>query len=548
MLNPSFVANKTLEADSYTERAKDAPVIRQLFSSSPRDPRYHMLQYISAKFSQKLSPQPHEPRAALFLNRFSRTLTIMYATNGLADLLGISNDHLTGKSFYYCIQENCLREAVKCLESAKANDSIAYLRFWFRDPRLDDRPIDRDERMSDGHSSGDDDDGGVNLAELMDHDGSEHAVTTGSSSSMRSSVERDAHSCHAKDSNLRSLSENSTDNDGNANDTIFDPPEGVQQSRTSSISTPDEPRGSREPWPFGTAPVELEAVVSCTSDGLVVVLRRARPFLPQITAPTAETPKNPYVNGFFASPWANEPILPDIHRRSDPQPNEVQPMQFPVNPTAEQANTAATLGPASEDFMNSIREVAVFAWSLTGINGSLAQYGRGTPSGESQPDRLQVWQPNSTAGPESDRHMDYTTLSQSNTQYNTSQYAHQPRSYSARTDHRQTYSYLSGLPNNGVYDSWQPDTQGTNGYGYGGAGDVPMQISGQDNGFNASPQNGNFSSAHKSADNGDGLHHGSAMDWNGSAGVQGSSPSRNQEPAYDVCRVQDQSQRLWRSG
>lgn len=30
-----------------------------------------------------------------------------------------------------------MRDAVRCLESAKANDSIAYLRLWFRNPLLD---------------------------------------------------------------------------------------------------------------------------------------------------------------------------------------------------------------------------------------------------------------------------------------------------------------------------------------------------------------------------------------------------------------------------
>ena len=113
------------------ERATEARIVRLLFSSSPRDPRYHTLSYISSKFSQELKPHDDEPRAALLLNRFTRTLTIMYATNGLTDTLGISADELIGKSFYYCIQENYLQDAVNCVERAKANDSIAYLRFWF---------------------------------------------------------------------------------------------------------------------------------------------------------------------------------------------------------------------------------------------------------------------------------------------------------------------------------------------------------------------------------------------------------------------------------
>jgi hypothetical protein len=45
-------------------------------------------------------------------------------------------------------------------------------------------------------------------------------------------------------------------------------------------------------------------------------------------------------------------------------------------------------------FMSTIRDVAVFAWALTGINGSLAEYARGTPKGESQPpEGFPIWNP-----------------------------------------------------------------------------------------------------------------------------------------------------------
>ena len=388
--------------DCRIERAREAPVIRRLFSSSPQDPRYHMLSYISHKFSKETRTSTHEPRAALFLNRFSRTLTIMYATNGLADIVGIPAQELNGRSFYYCIQENCLREAVKCLESAKANDSIAYLRFWFRDPRLDDQ-VDNDEHMSDGHSSGDDDDGGVHLSEIMDQDGSENAVTSDSSNSMRSSVERDqgrSRDGYLLDINSRSSSGNSTDMDRNSNDAIFDQPAGGQ-TRTSSVSTTDE-RGSPEASSFrpDSSHIELEAVVSCTSDGLVVVLRRARAIIPHLSQSASEAAAHPYANGFFASPWATDPILPNVGANpAHDLPDLLQPsVAAPMHPTAVRSDAAATHGPATEHFMTSIREVAVFAWALTGINGSLAQYTHGTPTGESQPpDGLPVWEPPSKA-------------------------------------------------------------------------------------------------------------------------------------------------------
>ena len=388
------------------ERAQEAPVIRRLFTSSPRDPRYHMLSYISHKFSKETQTLTHEPRAALFLNRFSRTLSIMYATNGLADIVGIPAQELNGRSFYYCIQENCLQEAVKCLESAKANDSIAYLRFWFRDPRLDDQ-VDQDEHMSDGHSSGDDDDGGVHLCELMDHDGSENAVGSDSSNSMRSSVERDqgrSRDAYLLDINSRSSSGNSTDLGRNSNDAIFDQPAGGR-TPASSVSTTDD---RTSPYAASFTPdsshIELEAVVSCTSDGLVVILRRARPIIPHLPLSTSEAARHPYTNGCFASPWATDPMLPNAGGRpSQPLADLVQ-----HSPADARCEAAATHGPPTEHFMNTIREVAVFAWALTGINGSLAQYTRGMPTGESQPpDGLPIWEPSSDRVAEFDRQEGY---------------------------------------------------------------------------------------------------------------------------------------------
>jgi len=151
-----------------SERQKEAPMVQRLFSSSPRDPRYHMLSYISSKFSEAPTSASHEPRAALFLNRFSRTSTIMYATDGVSSILGVRSDQLVNKSFYFCIAEDCLQDAVRCLESAKSNDSIAYLRFWFRNPLLEERnrAASRDETQSSGE---DEDDGGVRLLHMTRH-------------------------------------------------------------------------------------------------------------------------------------------------------------------------------------------------------------------------------------------------------------------------------------------------------------------------------------------------------------------------------------------
>ncbi|KAJ5320047.1 hypothetical protein PENANT_c025G02075 [Penicillium antarcticum] len=314
------------------KRAADAPIVRQLFNSSPNDPRYHMLTWISNKFSQRLAEPLHEPRAAMFVNRFTRTATIMYATSGVSEILGISPHALISQSFYYCIQEECLGDAIRCLEGAKRNDSIAYLRFWFRNP------------LQDVHGSG----RGLDAVTVL-------------------------------------------------------------------------------------SPIELEAVVSCTSDGLVVILRRARAPIPTApTVPAVPEPAPVYTNGIFAAPWAPEPVFsygtpsytpshpailqpsrPDVAGTlcRDPAPGStVHGIPLPEQTSTmcrdgmetssgsasdsvygsvseqEKSGGPGESGPHSYRLMDTIRDVAVFAWGIVGINRGLEQYKYGTPTGNSRPE------------------------------------------------------------------------------------------------------------------------------------------------------------------
>jgi len=84
---------------------------------------------------------------------------------------------------------------------------------------------------------------------------------------------------------------------------------------------------------------DVEAVVSCTSDGLVVVLRAARPMIPK---PLHGTRK-----GIYASPWAEEPLG--------------------VGPSSSASETDLT----KNALMDTIQEVAVFAWSLRELGGEV---------------------------------------------------------------------------------------------------------------------------------------------------------------------------------
>ena len=409
-----FRIHSTLEQEVtnlVSERAQEAPVIRRLFSSSPNDPRYHMLAHLSEKFNQGPQAQSHEPRAAMFLNRFTRTLTIMYATSGLSEIIGISGDDMKGRSFYYCIAENCLQDAVHCLENAKGNDSIAYLRFWFRDPRQDDQPnspsdVDSDEEMTNLSTTDEETDGGI-TGDEGGYFGQSASTSSIRSQPHSSSTEMDVDSAgrngNLKPSNgvhsfpqngSRSSSDNST-NPADTHEAIFGEPTTAQSSVSSQNGSPER----REP-------IELEAVVSCTSDGLVVCLRRARPVIPH---PLHRPGQPTYTNGLFAAPWAAEPIIPGLQTQqpfNNPFAQQHAPELPPLQRVPQQqqtqyqnahANMPATLkmgGPSSQDFMSSIRDTAIFAWALTGINGSLAEFGRGKPRGEAQPpDGFSIWNP-----------------------------------------------------------------------------------------------------------------------------------------------------------
>ncbi|KAI9736054.1 MAG: hypothetical protein M1818_006230 [Claussenomyces sp. TS43310] len=403
------------------KRAADTPVVRRLFASSPRDPRYHMLEHLSAKFKAPALQTVREPRAALILNRFSRTLTIMYATNSISDILGVSPETLREKSFYECIKEQCLPGAIRSLESAKANDSIAYLRFWYRDARRQEDLEEMEREASHSSSDGDEEDGGVRLSSRMEVDSYDAPGVPNSSTD----ASTDASTSYQSDSSQRirdsrTSSGVSVDLRQDITSTTSDRPSNEQSSTSSSrsFSRGEGTAGDRQDAQPSATPaqdIEIEAVVSCTSDGLVVVLRRARPQIPSLAQQTSAPPQ--YGDGLFAAPWGAEPISP-LYIPEVNQAHQTMPMQG----VQAQSTVRATGGPSTDSFMNSIREVAVFAWSLTGINGNIAAYGHGTPTGEAVPPAgFPIWDPQargvSDLGPENQAHQSWTRLYQNSGEY-----------------------------------------------------------------------------------------------------------------------------------
>ncbi|KAI3400697.1 hypothetical protein diail_2409 [Diaporthe ilicicola] len=386
-------------------RAIEGAQVRRIFSSSPRDPRYHMLEHLSPKF--KMPPVEREPRAALILNRFTRNLSIMFATNAVASVLGLGPEQVKDKSFYRCIQERCLPDAVKCLEGAKANDSIAYLRFWSRDPREagdfeDDNDGDEDDGAGgedhpmgddDRHSSTSDSEGGG--AELDSRMALDEDNTT-----VRGGIKKEEED-EPMDSVPSASSSSAHDSSGNAGSSSrsgisLRAPQSQRSSASNAVQgrrpgrRQQRRRGLRQPLPA----VELEAVVSCTSDGLVVVLRRARPAIPPAHPPLA-LPWD-FENGLFAAPWAPQPVRPYV------PPEMLYTFRPPLMPQYMplQDHVRDAGGPPHDQLMHSIREVGVFAWGLCGINGNLHAFSHGRPMDEAvPPDGLPVWDPAATGSP-----------------------------------------------------------------------------------------------------------------------------------------------------
>jgi len=280
------------------EDRNNAEAICKHFTSPPRDPRYHMLEHLSSKFRMPTMENiRREPRAALMLNRFTRTLTVMFCTDAIAKVLGISKEYMLGKSFYDLVSQDCLRDAISSIESAKGNDSIAYLRFWCRDPRFP-------------HE----------MEELND-----------------------------------ALDDSDVESDGEV--------DGLGARGLSTLS----PNGTRPSF----EPIQLEAVISCTSDGLVVILRKAPALSPGEGAQMT------------AAPWGVNPIHPHAY-----SPAASSPFQHGPNAPEKQPDA-----PDKESFLKSIREVAVFAWALAGINGNIAAYGKGKGRAEAVPPALPIYNP-----------------------------------------------------------------------------------------------------------------------------------------------------------
>ncbi|KAG0064369.1 hypothetical protein BGZ92_005788 [Podila epicladia] len=76
-----------------------------------------------------------EPRACMILNRFSRSLGIMYASPSCQIIFGIDPDQIVGKPFLLFIRADDLASFVEQVDLAKASNIVTHMRFWFQSPK-----------------------------------------------------------------------------------------------------------------------------------------------------------------------------------------------------------------------------------------------------------------------------------------------------------------------------------------------------------------------------------------------------------------------------
>ncbi|KAF9397244.1 hypothetical protein BGX21_009076 [Mortierella sp. AD011] len=94
--------------------------------------RHHDAFQTNSKWdAQFLEP---EARACLLLNRFTRSLVVMYASSACEKVLCVNPDDITGKPILLFIRSDDLKSFVEQMDIVKGTSSIVSMRFWFQSP------------------------------------------------------------------------------------------------------------------------------------------------------------------------------------------------------------------------------------------------------------------------------------------------------------------------------------------------------------------------------------------------------------------------------
>ncbi|KAF9366730.1 hypothetical protein BGX34_009570 [Mortierella sp. NVP85] len=125
-------------AESYQQRqvystlmARNQPASCCALVEFERMKRHHQAFAANTWDHQMMEP---EARVCLILNRFTRNITVMYASSACEKVFHVDPDDITGKPILLYIRADDLAPFVEQVNLIKASTSISQMRFWFQSP------------------------------------------------------------------------------------------------------------------------------------------------------------------------------------------------------------------------------------------------------------------------------------------------------------------------------------------------------------------------------------------------------------------------------
>ncbi|KAF9938394.1 hypothetical protein BGZ67_000236 [Mortierella alpina] len=126
-----------LEAEDTTYMAKLQHNASLTFNRTSRSKQFERLRRHRTAFKAgtwDTSDLLLEPRVCVILNRFTRSLDVMYASPSCELLLHIDSQEIEGKPFLLFIRADDLASFVENMDVAKSTNIISHIRFWFQSP------------------------------------------------------------------------------------------------------------------------------------------------------------------------------------------------------------------------------------------------------------------------------------------------------------------------------------------------------------------------------------------------------------------------------
>ncbi|KAG0237536.1 hypothetical protein BGX31_003563 [Mortierella sp. GBA43] len=127
VLEPNF--------EPHTERWSHSTTMNRRVRSKKEDfermKRYHQAFTENTWDQQAIET---EERVCLIINRFTRSLTIMYASSACEKVLHVDPDDITGKPILLYIRSDDLAPFVEQVDLVKETTTVSQMRFWFQSP------------------------------------------------------------------------------------------------------------------------------------------------------------------------------------------------------------------------------------------------------------------------------------------------------------------------------------------------------------------------------------------------------------------------------